>query len=271
VNCHKDLPKGEKLKIVVWHVLVVVLAWWMWNTGQHATFNSVTGIDLNILPLSVFILLTAVVVMGYIMFRQRRLSVTITALIGLLFMVSFGWTWLNALAVLVLFGFNLWSATRVRREINERRILNIPDAFYHGLMPVVLGLFVMISFAAYQSPLLNEIKSAQKLPNQSQVFFRQIIDKTFGQKIEASTPQQRNKLITEITSQTFQEFNSILKPYFQYAPPVLAFSLFLILWGISFIFVWLGILAGLILYWVLKKVNIIKIEKKEVQAEILVV
>ncbi len=258
-------------KIAVWHVVVAGLAWWMWNVGQKVGFNSVTGVDIQFPSLVAFLLLTAVIVMGYIMFRQRRWAGSITAILGILFMMAFGWNYLNLIAVAIVLGFNFWSATRVRREINERRILNITDAFYHGLMPVVLGLFVMISFAAYQSPLLSEIKTAQELPSQTQVLFQQLVEGTVGQKIQAPTVQQRNRLINEIASQTLQQINGVMKPYFRYAPPILAFGLFLILWGLSFLFVWLGVLIGLILYWVLKKTQMVRVEEKDVKAEILVV
>lgn len=259
------------VKIIVWHAFVAGLVWWLWNAGQRAGFNEVTGVDIEFPSLVAFVLLTAVIVMGYIMFRQRRWAGSITAILGVLFLIAFGWNWLNFIAVGIVLGFNFWSATRVRREINERRVLNIQDAFYHGLMPVVLGLFVMISFAAYQSPLAGQIKSARQLPSQTQTLFQKIVNNTIGQKIQATTPGQRQMILNEIASQTFQEFNSFLKPYFQYAPTVLAFGLFLILWGLSFIFVWLGILAGLVMYWILKKSGVIRTENIDVKSEVLIV
>jgi hypothetical protein len=255
----------------VWHGAVLVLTWKLWAYGKHASFNSVTGIDLEPAAMANFLLLVSIIVLGYIMFRQRRWAASVAGVIGLLFLMSLGWTWLNLAAVGVVFLFNLWSATRVRREINQRRVMNIPDAFYHGLLPVILGMFVMFSFAAYQSPLAEQIKKSDRLPSQSEVFFRGIVEKTIGHKIEASTPQQKQRLLNEIASQTFQEFNSFLKPYFQYAPPVLAFGLFLILWGLSFIFVWLSAAIGLALYWVLRKTGVVRIEKQMVEADVLVV
>ncbi|HZZ99663.1 MAG TPA: hypothetical protein VFK07_03075, partial [Candidatus Paceibacterota bacterium] len=113
------------------------------------------------------------------------------------------------------------------------------------------------------------IKSAKQLPGQVEVLFQQVVDNTIGQKIQAP-PGQRQQLISEISSQTFQEFNSILKPYFQYAPPVLAFALFLILWGLSFIFIWLGIGVGMIMYWLAKKAGLVRIETKTTEIEVLI-
>lgn len=256
-------------KILIWHVGVAVLAWWTWFSGQRAEFNQVTGVDFRLSSLGAFILLIAVLVLGYVLFQQRKWALTTAGIIGLMFFYVFGWSWLNFVAVGIFMIFNLWSANRVRREIVERKIMNIPDAFYHGLTPVVLGLFVMISFAAYQSPLLEQIQKASALPGQTQVFFQQVIDKTVGSKIQAEAPGQRQQIVGQVASQAFQELNKFLKPYFQFAPPVLAFGLFIILSGLSFVFIWCGMLVGMMLFWMLKKTNVVRIVEKDVKAEVL--
>ncbi len=259
------------IKLVVWHAIVMVLAWWMWVSGQKAQFNQVTGIDFRLPSLGAFVLLIAVLVLGYVLFQQRRWALTTAGVIGLTFLVVFGFHWLNFVAIGIFTLFNLWSANRVRREVVERKIMNIPDTFYHGLTAVVLGLFVMTSFAAYQSPLLSQIADANQLPGQTQVFFQQIIDKAVGNKIPAETSVQRNQVVNQFASQAFQELNKALKPYFQFTPPLLAFGLFVILSGLSFIFIWLGVVVGMILFWILKKTRVVKIEERDVKAEVLVI
>lgn len=263
--------KKFQIILIAWCALVAVFSWKLWDYGRNVAFNSVTGIDFEIPALIGFVLLTAVVVLGYILFQQKKWAWLISLLVGLTFLSYFGINKINIVAVAISVVLNYWSAARVRREVGERRVLNIPDAFYHGLFPVILGLFIMISFAAYQSPLAEEIKGADQLPNQSQIFFQQIVDKTIGQKINATDPAQRERLIKEISSQTFQEVNSFLRPYFQYAPPVLAFGLFLILWGLSFVFIWLGGAVGMLLYWILKMTRVVRVEEHDVKAEVLVI
>ena len=251
--------------------MVAFLAWKLWEYGKYASFNSFTGVDLEPASVLNFLLLISVIVLGYILFQQRRWAWTIGGIVGLLFLAMLGWTLLNLVAVGALLLFNLWSATRVRREIHERRILNIVDAFYHGLLPVVLGLFIMISFAAYQSPFAEEVKKTDRLPSQAETIVRSIVEKTIGNKVEGTTPQQKQRAIDQVASQTFQEFNRLLRPYFQYAPPVLAFGLFLILWGLSFLFVWAGMVIGMALYWILKRFKVVRIETRQVDAEVLVI
>ena len=258
-------------KIFGWLGIVAALAAWMWSFGNNATFNPVTGLDISPSILVAFLLLIAVIVLGYIVFQSRRWALAVAGIIDIIFLLFFGWTWLNVLASGIFLAFNVWSASWVKRGIHERRILNnVSDIFYHGLTPIVLGLFVMVSFAAYQSSLLKQIQNSGQLPSQTQIFFQQLVNNTVGQKIQATTPDQRKQLIDEVASQTFQEFNVILRPYFQFAPPVLAFALFLILWGLSFVFIWVGIGVGMLLFWITKKTGVVRIETRTTEVEVLV-
>src|SRR3989338_6395794 len=258
-------------KLIIWHAGVAVLDWRMWLGGQSAKFDAVTGIDFKIPALGALVLLIAVLVLGYVLFQQRRWSLTTAGIIGLIFLYVFGWNWLNFVAVGIFLIFNLWPANRVRREIIERKIMNIPDMFYHGLTSVVLGLFVMISFAAYQSPLLTQIEKAGALPGQTQTFFQQVADKFIGPRLDTQNAAERRYIVGQIASQAYQQVNQFLKPYFRFAPPILAFGLFLILSGLSFIFIWCGMLVGMILFWILKKTRVVRTEEKDVKAEVLVV
>lgn len=259
-------------KIVIWHALVAVLAWWMWSFNGNVSFNAVTGLDFQPRAVGAFILLTSVMVLGYLLFHQnRRWALSTAGIVGLFFFITFGFTWLN------LVGWGLFALLvmlanhRIRQEVHERMKLNILRMLEVGLLPLVIGFFILISFAAYQSPFLDQIKKTNSLPSQTYVLFQQIVDKTIGLKIQASNPQQRQTILNEIAKQTFQEFNFFLKPYFQYAPPALAFGLFLILWGLSFVFAWLGVVVGWVIYWILKKTNMVRVEEKDVKAEVLVV
>jgi len=50
----------------------------------------------------------------------------------------------------------------------------------------------------------------------------------------------------------------------------LAFGLFLILWGLSWIFIWLSVLLGMLIFWILKKTKVVSIEERDIKAEVLI-
>lgn len=261
------------LKLIVWHIVVLILALLMWGSGSGASFNQTTGIDIEMLSLGAFLLLTSVIVIGYALFNFKWWAwpSATSLIVGGLFMAQFGFSWLNLTGVLVFMSLNYWAHGRVGGELSQRFKVNISAILRQGLMPVILGIFIMISFAAYQSPLAENLEKTERLPLASQNFIRSIVEQTVGRQVQISNEKEKQNIITQITNETFGEINTFLKPYFQYAPPLLAFGLFLILWGLSWIFIWLCVLLGMLIFWILKKTKVVKIEKYSVEAEKLTV
>ncbi len=250
--------------------MVLVLAWRLWAYGKYVSFNATTGIDFEPAVVLNFVLLISLIVLGYALFQKKIWSVSVSGLIGLLFLSYFGFTPLNLLGLGLFILLNLYAQTNAVSEINERNKINIRRSLNTGLFPVVMAFFLIVSFAAYQSPGIKNLKNAKQLPSQSEVFIRSIIEKVAGSYVQAS-PSEKQGIINQVSGQAMQGLNDFLRPYFKYSPPLVAFGLFLVLWGLSWIFVWLGVLLGMILFWVLKKTGVVRIEEKDVKAEVLVV
>ena len=260
-------------KLIIWYVVVGLLALVMWGTGSQAQFNSVTGISLQLPSFVAFLLLSSTIVIGYALFRKNwwLWALIVSLIVGGLFIIQFGFSWLNLTAVILFFILNLEAYRRAGGEMKDRIKINIEAVLNRGLRPIVVGIFILVSFATYQSPLVEQIKTSGNLPSQTRQLIQQITEKIIGNKADMVPAKQRQSIISEVASQTYQEINSLLKPYFQYAPPALAFGLFLILFGLSWLFVFVAMLVGLGLFWILKKTNIIKIEERDVKAEVLII
>ena len=262
---------AKNYKIIIWHVVVVILAWRLWALSGQVQFNAVTGLDLKITSLVWFLGVVTIIGLGYSLFNKRWWSASISTIVGLLFLVYLGFTWLNLTAVVIFWLCNVWSEERAISNTSERIKINIQGTLMSVLRPIVLGFFVMISFSAYQSTFAEQIKVANQLPSQSLVFIRNIVDKAFGSKLGPDNTRVRNVAVNEIAAGTFQSINLFLRPYFRWAPPVVAFGLFIILWGLSWLFVYTGSFVGLVIFWILKKTRVVRIEEKDVKAEILIV
>ena len=264
---------AKNYKLTIWYILVGLLALVMWGTGSQAQFSSVTGVSLQLPSFVAFLLLSSTIVIGYTLFRKNFWvwPLVVVFIVGGLFMVQFGFNWLNLTAVIIFFILNLEAYRRAGGEMKDRIKINIEAVLNRGLRPIVVGIFILVSFATYQSPLMEQIKTSGNLPSQTRKLIQQITEKMIGNKADAVPAKQRQSIISEVTSQTYQEINSLLKPYFQYAPPALAFGLFLILFGLSWLFVFIAMLVGLGLFWILKKTKVVQIEKKQIEAEVLVI
>jgi len=257
-------------KLIVWHAIVAGLAWWMWSYGRSVSFNVITGLNFSLSAGLVFVFLLSSIALGYILFPARRWAVSISAIIGLLFIALFGFTWLNLLAVFGFWLFNFYSATNVKGEMTGRIKLHPRVTLMSGLYPIIIGFFLMISFAAYQSQTVKDVEKTERLPSQVQTFIRQIAGQMFGSDI-SSSPKQKQAIINQIASEAYMQVNNFFRPFFKYAPPILSFALFLILIGLSWIFAWIAMAVGLVLFWILKKTRVVRVEERDVKAEVLVI
>ncbi len=269
-------------KIFIWHFVVLLCVWRLFALNTHAQFNNVTGLDINLPSFWWFLWTVGAMGLGYVLFSNeadhthriggyRVFSLTLSILIGVLFLTVFGYTWLNLLAVVIFWLCNVWAQERALQDLRERLKINMQRTLAVTIMPIVLGFFVMASFGAYQSNFADKIKDNGQLPSQTQTFFRETTDKLFGSKLGPENSPQRKVAVNEAAAVTYKSINNFLHPYFRWAPPVLAFGLFIILWGLSWIFIYAAVIVGMLAFWVLKKTRVVRIEKKQIEAETLAI
>lgn len=260
--------------VVGWLGLVTLGTWRLFVLGNNLKFNSVTGLDINLPSFVWFLFVITLLGLGYVIFASSEsyghLSGFIGMIVGLFFMVIFGFTWLNLTAAVIFWLFNVWAEGRAIGEAHNRIKLDVGHALTDVIFPIVLGFFVIASFAAYQSSFVDQIKKSNELPGQTEVYLQQVTNSIFGSKLGPANSPERNQAVSDIAAGTFNSINEFLKPYFQWAPPALAFGLFLLLWGLSWIFVYAGVVVSLFVFWILKKIGVVKIAEKDVKAQVIV-
>ncbi|OGN07388.1 MAG: hypothetical protein A3B86_01405 [Candidatus Yanofskybacteria bacterium RIFCSPHIGHO2_02_FULL_38_22b] len=219
----------------------------------------------------VMIVLLCLLSLGFIFFRGKKESLILSGIIGATFFTVFGVSNFYLLGVTILILLFIHSDDMVSGEINERLKMNSRILIRKSLANLVLSLFILISFAAFYSPAIESYKNLQELPSASTVFIKNIIEQTLGGQLAQVESQQKDVVLNQVTSEVIREANLFLEPYFDYAPPVLAFGLFLVLWGVGWIFIWLALFIGLLLFQILKKAKFFKIEERDVKAEVLTI
>lgn len=258
-----------KYKLIVWHALILFLSWEFWRYLSYL-FESSTP-DFEPAGVANFIILSSVLTIGLMMFRRKWHGLSFGATHGIFYLIYFGFNPINLAGVAILTGLLFFSRFQINSELNERFKINPRVVLRRGLMGVVVGIFVLISFAAYQSPLAKEIERSQNLPSGTEMFIRDIVENTIGARVDTGNEAEKQNVISQIANETFREINIFLRPYFQFAPPLLAFGLFLVLWGLSWFFIQLSVLVGMLIFWILKKTGMVRIEERDVKAEVLVV
>lgn len=217
-----------------------------------------------------FVVLVSIISLALAVSRQKRWALVTVGVIGLVYLLIFEPDYISLVGVGVAALLFMYARQGGVEEMDQRIKINPRMIVQRSATSVVMALFLLVSFAAFQSPVAKGIAEAEQLPSATRQLMRSMVESTIGTQIEGGSVEKEN-IINQVSNETFKQINNILKPYFQYAPPLLAFGLFLILWGLSWIFVWLSVLVGMLMFWILKKVKFVKIEEKDSKIEILVV
>lgn len=261
----------RKYKLIGWHIVLTLLAWSFWSFGLFTFSGSDFGFNFFGGPVINFLILTSLIVLGFALFRNKVWLLSVSGIVGLFYFLFTGFTPLSALGISIFLLLSIYARSNILSEsrfmikINSRKILR------SGLYPVILGFFVLISFAAYQSPAIQGVEAVGELPPRAKRLVDVMVKSIIGSRISVPDEGAKENIINEISSQVFSDINILIKPYLGFAPPVLAFGLFLILWGLSWAFMWLGVFMGMAIFWTLKKTNLVEIREIDIKAETLVV
>lgn len=239
-------------------------------------FNTITpesfSFNFEEIVIANFVILVTITALALAVFRQKQWTLAAGGIVGLIYVYLFGSSYLNWIGVLLTILLFIYARRAGVEEIDQRTSINILTIMHRSASVVIIPFFILISFAAYQSPAAMEISRSRQLPSASEKFVRSVINRTLGPQIEAEAgSQKKENVIAETARVTIQQINNLLSPYFQYAPPLLAFGLFLILWGLNWVFVWLSVLAGMGIFWILKKSGFIRTEKYDIKGERLII
>ena len=261
-------------KLIIWHGVVAVLVWKLWSYGEYVTQNfpiNIGGIDFEGISIINFIVLVVVVALGIILLQKKIWTLTLTGIVVLFYLFQFGFTYLNLLGSALAILLSFQARASGLEEIRERTKVNSKNILRSTVSWFIIGQFILVSFAVYQSPNVQNLKNIDKLPSESEKFTRTIVEKFVGGRIEAKNEKEKQMLVTQVSNEAPRQLSGFLKPYFKYSPPVLAFGLFLVLLGLSWFFIWTSVGVGMFVFWILKKTGFVKIEEKDVKAEVLVI
>lgn len=263
---------NKNYKIIVANSLIAFLSWQFFRYVDYV-LNVITpdsfSFDFEALAVVNFIILVSVISLALAIFRKKKWTLATSGVVGLVYLLTFGWNYINLIGVGITALLFLYARHDGVEEIEQRTKINSRMIVRRSASPVVMALFLLVSFAAFQSPVARGIAEARQLPSAGEQLIRSITESVVGGQIPAGP--EKESIINQVSNETFKQVNNILKPYFQYVPPLLAFGLFLILWGLSWFFIQLSVFFGMLIFWILKKIGFIKIEKYNIEVEKLII
>jgi hypothetical protein len=256
-----------KKSILIVLVAVVASLFWFWLKPWVDSPTRFSDVGIWLKPLLALSLLASLVGLNFFLLKNSGLRLLASVVAGLPFLIVFGALpfYVGAFALMVL--LHLYASTNIQQEGSERTTINVRLTLQRGLSMIIMPFLIMISFAFFLSPGIQMVSASRQLPPTVKQVVETTVGNFLGQQIQSLPPQQQQQAKNQIVSQVLEQITIFSQPYFKFLPPILAFGLFLVLQGLSFIFIWLSVLFGWLIFTVLKKSGFFRINIVQKQAE----
>ncbi|MDP3954326.1 MAG: hypothetical protein Q8Q06_02825 [bacterium] len=250
-------------------ISVLLASMWFWATVKPWLYGDAlfAVVDYWLQPLIALIILSTAVALSFLLVKELRLKLLASILSGLPFFIVFGLNyWFFAgLGALVL--VHLYAMRVIKEEATEHTKMKYRIIFRRGLPHVITPILIMISFAYFFSPKVQTQTAEKRLPPTVDQVIEQTISTFLGDEIKRLPAEEQEHAQNQLVGQIKDEFVEFAGPYFRFMPPILAFGLFLILTGLSTIFVWASIGLSVLTVWIFRKTGLVQIKKVQVEAE----
>ena len=254
----------NKLGIVLG--LIAVVSWFFWSTAGFLISDTPVFSDVNawLIPVLTFVLLISLLSLSFLLLNKKWEKMLCSTVVFLTFLIQFGYNKLYLAAFILMFLLQYISIKRFETELQDRLKINLGTSIRRAAPYIVTSLLIMVSFAYFLSSDIQLSATKNELPLSVEKITKSVVSYFFTDQ-GITDPRLQEQAETEVIG----KLNNFLSPYYKFLPPILAFSMFLILQGFSFIFLWLSIALSLLLFLILKKGGIVKVETVQKEAEII--
>ncbi len=234
-------------KIISIITTVTLVAIGFWITAKPWVESPVKFADWRIwiVPLIMLTLLGALIAVAFMILPDRRWKFLTSALVAVTSVLVFGLHYFNIIAAGGVVLFHWFGIRVIEQESEERLKIHPRRTIYVGIAEVMIPLYIVLSFAYFATPAIQQA-SQRDVP----------LPHTIKQAVSGVALQRAYDLIIYWA-----------EPYREYFPPVLAFGLFLVLWGLGFVLHRVATMIGVLLMLVLRKTKFILITEKMISRE----
>lgn len=204
----------------------------------------------------------------YFLLTEKYLNILFMVLLVIMpFIIIFGVDLYYFGAFILLAASSLYGWRSMRENILNRITINIWDAIRHSLWTITLPIMIIISFAYYNTPVVQQSAQSGKLPKNIESLLMYVVSQDTFTRVLTVSGIQKPVDQTSLVQQTWDFINFQIRPLARFIPPALAFGLFIILQAVSVAFTFAATLLASLLFDLLIKLRFILIEKRSVKAE----
>jgi len=242
-------------------IITIVFAWFFWWTLEPWLNDPSRFSDLStwLVPLVFLGLFISLASLSFLLVRNDNQKIILVLGVAVSFLFVFGYNHLYLIAFALLFLLSYRSMKIFDSEIEHRLKMKVGNIIWNGAPWLITSILVLISFAYYLTPDVQALAQSGELPKSFQRVVMTVVDQIFEGQTGLESGDGGNQVLSII--------NYYLRPYYKILPPLAAFGMFLILQGLSFIFIWVVVPISAFLFWLMKKSGIVNIETVKVDAE----
>ncbi len=245
------------LSVLFWYIVHV----WIMGYSLFASYSLMI-----FLGISFIFLLTLV---GLILFLMESIQdiaiVSGTIIIG--FLAFFGFRSPYLIAFGTLFLLYIYAGSLIKQEKRQRVSLDIGYSVGRGISGLILPILILISFGYYYTPFVQGSRDNIQIPATIERTVHSFALYFVKNQFNEDSSTRQSAITNQVVRQVIAQFDYIIRPYTRFVPPILAFGLFLVLQGVSFIFAWIALLFASVIFRILKTKKFIKIDHKETTVE----
>lgn len=233
-----------------------------------------------LVPGSLLIITASLLALGALLLARGAWIWLLIGGTSLAFLAVNGLDWLFLLGIVLSGLLWYWASRHAARELVERRTIRISSILVHAMPKILLGLYILLSFAFYMTPASQNITEKD-----ATTAFRQQLNRTYDTVLRSELaklpPAQREQVQNQVSGQLIQAFKDTLDFQFcltenvctptllELLPPMYAFLFFLLLWSFGFIFREPAVALGAGLFRLLQKFHVVLIDQEDAKVEVL--
>ncbi len=250
-------------------VAVISVAFWFVADGWIAnpTFSADAAHGL-VWPLVALVMCAALIAIALALLYESPLQWGVIALPAVAYIPLVGFSPYHFTVGAVMAIFLFFAGRNIKKELAARVTIDAHGIVKAGLGMILTALMVGVAFGYSLTPSVQQSARTGTLPSFITVAVQEAA--RLSVNLIGNVPvSERAGIERQIAKQVLGQVTTLVRPFIQYIPSILAFGLLLLLQGFNFIFYWLASWISMGLFSALKAIKFIRIEEKNIKGEML--
>lgn len=269
-------PGRLSLKVSILGILVAIFSLIFFGAMARSLLNpELKDTWFWVRALLVFGIFSGFLATTFALLPKRRLFAVLALLPIFVFWLHLGFNIVSLVAGGIVFVIFSGYFERIKREKAELLHISMRRYLRHGASGFVMGILIFLSVIYFYTPQVqiqaNNLiipESFQKAVEQVTLYFLREVKTENGQPAFEQNAQLP-VAVKAVSNQLAGSFEEILRPYRKFFPLIISAGFFLALSAFTFIWIWLTIGFAALFFLILKKLQFIKVEQVQKEAEII--